>query len=172
LTEKELKEAISYLITYHSKLYSIPKIEALIGFLFYSGIRKSELLGLKRSDFNVEESMCKVYGKGRKERYIYYPSQIKEKIITYFKSEDETSNAFNISLYDITYLTKILKKYFPNKNITVHLFRHSGARNMIDKGIPLGTVSRLLGHSSIQTTIIYTDPNQETIKRQYQEKMK
>jgi site-specific recombinase XerD len=171
INENELGEAISYLITYHGNIISSIKAEALFRFMFYSGARKAEILGLKRADFDFEENTAKVYGKGKKERFVYYPNKAKEKITAYFNSEIEQNNAFNLVATDLPYFAKLLSKHL-NKHITTHLFRHSGARHMIDKGIPLGTVSRILGHASISTTILYTDPNEATIRRQYQERMK
>ena len=174
LSENDLGKAISYLITYHNKLISSIKANAIFYILFYTGIRKGELLNLKRNDFNFEENSLKVWGqKTKEERVVYFPVKLNVILQEYFKSEPKESiNAFNISLYDLTYLTKKLKSCFPQKKISIHVWRHSSARYMIEKGIPLGIVSKLLGHKSLQTTLLYTDPDQEQIKRVYGDKIK
>jgi site-specific recombinase XerD len=170
LSENDLGKAIAHLITHHSKLIYSAKAEALLTFLYYSGVRKAELLGLKRTDFDLNECVAKVYGKGKKERLIYYPKKVSEILSTYFSSEVEQGNAFNISLYDINYISKILKNCFPK--FTIHLMRHSGARDMMRKGLDIRMVSHILGHSSIQTTMRYVDPNEDEIRKTYQSKMK
>jgi site-specific recombinase XerD len=173
LSEKELGQAISYLGNFHRKLIEPVKAEALLNFLFYSGVRKAELIGLKRVDIDLVECIAKVYGKGKKERMVYFPKRVSDNINTYFQSEKEQTNAFNMSAYDLDYLIKtVLKKCFPTKNITIHLFRHSGARTMRRKGVDPIDISRILGHSSVQTTLRYLDSNEEEIRNNYKEKMK
>jgi len=171
INEKELGEAISYLITYHGNIISSIKAEALFMFMFYSGARKAEIIGLKRTDFDFEENIAKVYGKGKKERFVYYPNKAKEKIIAYFNNEVEQNNAFNLVATDLPYFSKLLSKHL-NKHITTHLFRHSGAREMLRKGIPIAVVSKILGHASLTTTMIYADENEEGRRNIYKDKMK
>lgn len=166
LDEKDIAEAKKYLITYHSKKMSIAKIEALIDFLFYSGARKQEVLLLKRADFNLEECSVKVFGKGQKERILYYSKEVKNKIETYFASEPEAINAFNISLGQLNYLPKVIAKHI-GRNVYMHLFRHSACRFMQRKGVPLAVVQGIMGHASIQTTMIYSGENEEGRKNEY-----
>ena len=171
MTPKDIEEAKKVLKTYFSHKCSIPKIEALIDFLFASGCRKAELLTLKREDIDLENNKAKVFGKGKKERYIYFNDKIKKEIVLYFKTEPETLNAFNITISKVNYMSRLLTKYL-GKRIYTHLFRHSAGRAMLMKDIPLLFVSKILGHSSIQTTLRYTDPNEEMISQKYKEKMK
>ena len=171
LTEKDIEEAKKYLITYFSHKMTPNKIRAVIDFMFYSGCRKEELLTLKREKFNLEENIAKLYGKGNKERIICYPEKVKKEIETYFNSENEDKNAFNLTIGKIHYVMKLLKKCL-GKNVYCHLFRHGNARNLILKGVPVNIVSKLLGHSSLTTTLIYIDPDQEMIKNIYKDKIK
>jgi len=168
LTEQDLEGAKNSLITYHSDLMQIPKIRALLDFLFYSGARKSELLNLKRKDIDIKERIAKVYGKGQKERIIYFPESVAKTLKIYFACEEEGINAFNITVHQLTYMMRLMTKATGRK-IYTHLWRHSGARYMIRKGIPIGVVSKILGHSSLNTTIIYTDPDQKMIADMYKE---
>jgi site-specific recombinase XerD len=68
-------------------------------------------------------------------------------------------------------MSRLLTKYL-GKRIYTHLFRHSGARNMIMKDVPLLMVSKILGHSSINTTMRYCAPDEKMISEKYKEKMK
>jgi site-specific recombinase XerD len=168
LTEKDIEEAKKYLITYFSNKMTPTKIRAVIDFMYYSGCRKNELLTIKRSSFNLEENSAKLYGKGDKERIICYPEKVKKEIQDYFISENEEGiNAFNLTLGKVHYIMKLLKKYL-GKNIYSHLIRHSFARNLIyNKGVDINTVSKLLGHASLTTTMIYINPDEKTIKENY-----
>lgn len=167
LTDKDIEEAKKYLITYFSRKMTPNKIRALIDFMYYSGCRKNELLTLKRSNFNLKENCAKVLGKGDKERVICIPEKVKKEIQDYFISENEENNAFNMTIDKLKYLMKLLKKYL-GKNVYSHLFRHSFARNLIfNKGVDPNTVSKLLGHSSLITTMIYINPDEKTIKDNY-----
>ena len=170
LSEDEVEKGISYLITNHSRKMTPNKIRALIHFLFYTGSRKEELLTLKRSSFDFKENTVRLFGKGKKERFAYYPKKIGTEIQDYFSSEEEKQNAFNITLGIMNYLPKLMGKYL-NKNIYLHLFRHSGARFMADKGLNIQDISRILGHTSITTTMLYLSPSDTSIKNKYKEKM-
>jgi integrase/recombinase XerC len=171
LSSEEISEAKKYLKTYHTDRYSTFKIDAILSFLFATGVRKSEFLNLKRIDFNMKENKAKVLGKGNKERYVYFNNEVKEEILAYFKTEKEELNAFNLTESQLLYIPQRLSKYL-NKKIYLHLFRHSSARDMIMKDIPVNIVSKILGHSSIHTTLRYTDPSEQMISKKYLEKMK
>lgn len=167
LTEEEIEKAIAFLITYHSRRMTPIKIRALIHFLFYSGLRKAELLHLKREHFNFEDNIVKVYGKGDKERITCFPKKVAKEIQEYFNSEAEEKNAFNVTLGILNYLPRLIGKHL-NKKVYMHLFRHSFARNLINnKGVDLNTISKLLGHSNIATTLIYVNPDEKTIRNTY-----
>ncbi|MBU0580458.1 MAG: tyrosine-type recombinase/integrase [Candidatus Margulisbacteria bacterium] len=172
LSEKEIQQGIKYIKSYHSNIYSKAKIDAVINFMFYSAVRKGELLSLHRTDFNLEENYCKVSGqKSKRERYVYFPDEVKKYIDIYFQSEAEETNAFNISLMIINYLTTLMTKYI-NKKVTPHLIRHSGLRYMKLKGIAIDDIKEIAGHSDIKTTMIYTLNNEEDIRRAYKDKIK
>ena len=171
LSEKEIEQGIAYLITYHSRTMQPCKIRALFHFMFYSAPRKQEVLNLKRTDFNIEEGWVKLYGKGKKERYSYYPNRVAKEIKEYFDSEVETKNAFNISLMEINYYPKLMGKYL-GKNVYCHLIRHSSCREMLRKGIPIAVASKILGHTRVTTTIRYADENEEGRRNIYKDKIK
>ena len=167
LQEEDIENAKKYLITYHSNKTSPDKIRAILDFLYYSGCRKMEFINLKRADFNLEENTAKLYGKGDKERIICYPNKVKKEIELYFSQENEENNAFNISEDKLKYMIKLIQKHL-GKKVYIHLFRHSMARNLIyNRGMDINTVSKLLGHASLTTTMIYVNPDEQTIKANY-----
>jgi len=171
LSTEDLAIAKEQLITNESGTrLSITKINALLEFLFYSCCRKQELLTLNRSDFDLAQNRAKVMGKGRKERYVYFPSKVKKDIEIYFRDEPEEGNAFSLTEGRLNYLMYQLSKYL-NRRIYPHLFRHSGARDMVNKGVPINVVSKILGHSALSTTMIYISPDEKMINDNYKKMM-
>jgi site-specific recombinase XerD len=170
-TEKDLEEAKKQLVIYHSNKMTPLKIRTILDFLYYSGVRKNELLTLKRKDIDLSTNTAKVWGKGDKERIICYPEKVKKELEQFFVSCNEEDNAFNLKLGQLHYLIKLINKYSGGNKIHVHSFRHGFAKNALRKGVPLPTVSRLLGHASILTTMIYANPSDDEMKETYQEVM-
>ena len=170
ITEDELDKGISHMTTHNGRLMNSTKLTALLHFLFFSGVRKQEVLNLKRKDFDFVNCTAKVLGKFDKERTIYYPKVTAKEIQDFFNSEPEKDNAFNVSLGQLNYMPKILGKFL-GKNMYMHLFRHSGARNMNANGIELPILQKILGHASIQTTMIYLKPDSKTVDTIYKKQM-
>jgi len=167
IREDELDKAISQMITHKSVLINGTKLNALLHFCYYGGCRKQEILDLKRVDFDLENNSAKVNGKGSKQRIICFTSKVSKELLDYFASEKEVTNAFNITENQLKYLPKVMAKYL-GRNCYLHLLRHSFARNLLfNKGVDMNTVSKLLGHSSIQTTMIYINPDEKTISENY-----
>jgi integrase/recombinase XerD len=170
ITEEELDKGIANMITHNHRLMNSTKLKAFLHFLFFSGVRKQEALNLHRKDFDFENCTAKVLGKFDKERTIYYPKVTAKEIQDFFASEPERNNAFNITLGQLNYMPKILGKVL-GKNVYMHLFRHSGARNMSANGIELPILQKILGHASIQTTMIYLKPDSKTVDTIYKKQM-
>ena len=166
LEEADIEEAKKYLITYFSQRMTPNKIRAVIDFLFDSGVRRSELLNLKRKDINLEEKSAIVLGKGNKERMICFSTGTKKELEIYFNSENEENNAFNLTTNKIQYMFKLLTKYM-GKRIYAHLLRHSCGRDLHDKGADLYTISLLFGHANTKTTERYVAPSQKGLKELY-----
>jgi site-specific recombinase XerD len=170
LVVEEIERLIRYICSEHEDLMMPIKVEALIWFMFYSGLRKDEILTLKRSDidYSVEPIAVKLIGKGDKQRIVYisekYAPKFKTKLKRYFDASPEKDNAFNLTKGKLEYLMGIMRQYMPDKKISPHLFRHSFARYLLDKGVPITYVSWLLGHSDIKTTMIYAHPTDDMIK--------
>lgn len=171
IKEEELDSVIAQMITHNHRLMNSTKLSAFLHFLYHSGCRKSEILKLKRADFDFTNNSVLIHGKGKKQRITYYTAKTAKEIHTYFLSEPEGTSAFNVTLGILNYLPKVFSKYL-GRNCFFHLFRHSFARNLIyNKGMDANTVSKLLGHSSMASTLRYISPDEKTIETNYKKLM-
>jgi len=156
LTEKDIQKAIGYILTYNNRLH-LSKIEAVISFLFFTGCRKGELLLLHRKDIDLAECSVKIYGeKTKQERMVYFGTKLKNKLDKYFLQEPEETNAFNITQAQLDYMVRLMCKYLPDRKITPHTLRHSFGRNLVEKGVPIGVISKQMGHCLEENTRIVT----------------
>jgi len=143
--------------------------DKLIVTLFYgTGIRLSELIGLKESDVDRRNSQIKVLGKRNKERIIPYPVSINQLIEQYviLKSNIncESTEAFFITekgtpVYEkLVYrlVTQNLSKVTLLEKKSPHVLRHTYATHLLNNGADLNAVKELLGHSNLAATQIYT----------------
>lgn len=143
--------------------------------LYSSGFRVSELINLKIKDIHKEQQFAKVFGKGKKERIVPINKEAISLLKKYLNKRTYKSEYILVSnngnkLYprDVRrILKKMIKKISIYKNITPHTIRHSFASHLLSNGADLRTVQKLLGHSSISTTQIYTHINMEKLKESY-----
>ena len=172
ITLDEINKAIKYIATEKSYEYST-KIQAILYFMIYTAIRKSALLLLKRSAFDLENNLVRVYEpKTKEEKIIPFPDNVKKKLINYFATEKEDINAFNIDEGTLNYLFKgILSKYIGRK-VYPHLTRSGGITLMFEKGLPPNIIMQIAGHKDLKTTMIYARPTQKDIERIYRERIK
>ncbi|MBO6495008.1 MAG: tyrosine-type recombinase/integrase [Roseivirga sp.] len=151
--------------------------QIILELLYGTGIRLSELLGLKVSDFKSSESTIKVLGKRNKERIIPVSKRLNELLKNLIAeknhvfSHDQNSylivnknggQAYPMMIYRIVrkYLNQVpsLDKKSP------HALRHTFATHLLDKGADLNAVKDLLGHSSLAATQVYTHNSLEKLK--------
>lgn len=146
---------------------------AIIDLLHSSGIRVSELCSLNKDDINLTKREGIVFGKGSKERIIYFDAKAKIHLKEYLRRRVDDSPALFVSLrYPYKRLQKsgveILIKEIGNRanveDVYPHRFRRTLATNLIDKGMPIEQVQQILGHTKIDTTLIYAIVNQNTVK--------
>jgi len=155
--------------------------KAMFELIYSCGLRVSELINLRLQDIDFEEELIRFIGKGDKERItpvgrnglLYLKKYIRTsryKIEQEHKSDYVFLNKYGNKITRQGFW-KILKKYAArielDKNIYPHIFRHSFATHMLQKGADLKTVQELLGHSSISTTEVYTSLNKSHIKEAY-----
>lgn len=150
------------------------KMKAILYFMFYTGLRVGEIPLLKREHIDLDKRIIKFYiPKGKKERLgLIVNKKAKQFIQDYFSTEPETTNAFNISYYNLKQWFKNYKSYFKDINFHPHLFRHCFGTYCRKIGIPLEDIKELMGHSNIQTTMIYAHVNIDDIKKRCDEAIK
>jgi len=142
----------------------------IIAFLLDTAIRKNELLTLKRENVDLKNLTAKVFGKGRKERFVYFTSKTAEDLRTYFSStKGERENIFNLKKSKLRYLLFKVTKALQKGKLTPHCLRKSGAIDIYKKlGNDIVATQRILGHKSLETTQLYLGISDEEIKKKYQ----
>ena len=150
---------------------------AMIDLLYSTGIRVGELVGLNISDIDFEERECVVYGKGDKERRVYFDAKAKLHLQNYINSRTDTNPALFVTLdspYERLKISGVeirvreLGRKLNIEKIHPHKFRRTMATRAIDKGMPIEQVQKILGHSQIDTTMQYAMVNQSNVKASHQ----
>lgn len=146
---------------------------AIIEILASTGIRVGELVKLNRSDIDFHERQCVVFGKGNKERVVYFNARTKIHLRQYLDERTDNEEALFVSLHaPHTRLTisgvenrvKEIGRRLQMPKVHPHKFRRTLATMAIDKGMPIEQVQRLLGHVRIDTTLRYAIVNQNNVK--------
>jgi site-specific recombinase xerD len=146
---------------------------AIIDLLYSTGIRIGELVRLNIDDIDFEERECIVFGKGDKERRVYFDAKTKIHLMSYINSRSDTNPALFVTLdapYDRLQISGVeirlrrLGRELGINKVHPHKFRRTMATRAIDKGMPIEQVQKLLGHSQIDTTMHYAIVNQTNVK--------
>jgi integrase/recombinase XerD len=152
---------------------------AILEVLYATGVRVSELIGLKQSNLMFDDGLILVYGKGSKERLVpigtsarmwveRYRKEVRSTIAKSAKSADHVFlNArggplTRAAIWDI--VSKYSKASGVQKEVHPHTFRHSFATHLLEGGADLRAVQEMLGHADISTTQIYTHIDREYLK--------
>lgn len=150
--------------------------------LFYvTGMRLSELIGLKRMDIDLYNCTVKVLGKRNKERVIPFSNRVKDIIIRYLQLFDEKFPAAPKNYY--IFVTDKLNKIYPKSVYRIvrkyldmvttidkrspHVLRHTFATHMLNHGADLNAIKEILGHTSLAATQVYTHNSIEKLKNIY-----
>ena len=150
-----------------------PRDLAIIDLLYSTGIRVGELVNLNRDDIDFEERECVVFGKGEKERRVYFDAKAKLHIKNYLESRIDNNPALFVTLdypYNRLKISGVeirlrqLGRKLDIERIHPHKFRRTMATRAIDKGMPIEQVQKILGHSQIDTTMQYAIVNQNNVK--------
>ena len=147
---------------------------AMIDLLYSTGIRVGELVNLNIGDINFEERECIVYGKGNKQRKVYFDAKSKVHLKQYLEQRIDYNEALFVTL-DSPFerlkisgveirLRKLGRLALLDQRVHPHKFRRSMATRAIDKGMPIEQVQKLLGHQQIDTTMHYAMVNQSNVK--------
>ena len=153
---------------------------AIIDLLYSTGIRVGELVNLNIDDVDLEGRECVVYGKGGKERRVYFDAKAKVHLKEYIENRCDDNEALFVTLdapYDRLKISGVeirlrnLGRQLNLEKIHPHKFRRSMATRAIDKGMPIEQVQKILGHSQIDTTMQYAMVNQNNVKTSHQKYM-
>ena len=146
---------------------------AMIDLLASTGMRVGELVKLNREDINFTERECVVFGKGNKQRIVYFNARAKIHLQQYLNERSDQNEALFVSLNDpqkrlqISGVEVRLRKIGREANVPrvhPHKFRRTLATMAIDKGMPVEQVQKLLGHVKIDTTMHYAMVSQNNVK--------
>ena len=146
---------------------------AMIDLLASTGIRVGELVKINREDIDFQERQCVVFGKGNKEREVYFNARTKIHLKRYLDERTDNNPALFVSIstphsrLTISGVEARLRQLGKRANILKvhpHKFRRTLATMAIDKGMPIEQVQKLLGHVKIDTTLHYAMVNQTNVK--------
>lgn len=163
LTIKEISQIIHVTSNIKHKL--------IIKLLYGCGLRVSEIVNLKKEDLNFNEDLIHIkLAKGKKDRFVKIPDSITEELKKYCELDNSgilfssnrggklTKDTIQKIIQNSAKKAKIKKRVYP------HLLRHSFATHLLEQGTDLRIIQKLLGHSDIKTTQIYTQISQASIK--------
>ncbi len=176
MTKKEVSQLIKHVEMNTKKNL---RDDALIELLYSTGLRVSEVANLKLKDINLKKSEIKILGKGNKERIVIFNNKSKEKIISYLKNDKRYISIKTEALFQNKFkealstrsIQRILKKYLNfsgiNSKYSTHTLRHTFATHLLEGGADIKVIQQLMGHSSPETTKIYTHVSSSTLKNVY-----
>lgn len=159
---------------------SQPRDLAIIDMLYSTGMRVGELVNLNITNIDFEQRECIVFGKGDKERRVYFDAKTKIHLQNYLKLRSDDNPALFVTLDAPHKRLKIsgveirLRELGRKNNlekIHPHKFRRTMATRAIDKGMPIEQVQKILGHSQIDTTMQYAIVNQNNVKASHHKYM-
>lgn len=146
---------------------------AMIDMLTSTGMRVGEMVLLNRNDIDFNERECIVFGKGNKERVVYFDARTKIHLQNYLESRTDNNPALFVSLKEPHDRLKIggietrlreFGKRLGLQKVHPHKFRRTLATMAIDKGMPIEQLQQLLGHRKIDTTLQYAMVKQSNVK--------
>lgn len=146
---------------------------AIIDLLASSGMRIGEMVALNRDDINFNERECVVFGKGNRERLVYFDARTKIHLQNYLDSRTDSNPALFVTLRTpfkriqiggVELRLRELGRRLSIPKVHPHKFRRTLATSAIDKGMPIEQVQQLLGHQKIDTTMHYAMVKQQNVK--------
>jgi len=166
--EKKLPRIIEkdFLIDKINKIENL-KHKSIISIAYSTGLRVSEVLNLKISDIDSKRMVINIVnGKGRKDRIVPLSKKVLELLRKYwlkFKPDAYLFNGQASLQYSKSSCNAIIRKYI-GEEFHFHLLRHSCATTLLESGVDLRIIQKLLGHSSVKTTEIYTHVSTDLLK--------
>ena len=152
----------------------------IIELLYSSGIRASELIDMSENMINIREREIRVIGKGNKERITFFSKNTEKWLNEYISLKIMNYKNYNPNVIFVNsrgeklnsrslrrLIADYAKKAEINKEVTPHVFRHSFATTLLNKGVDIRYLQELLGHSSISTTQVYTHVSKSLLREVY-----
>jgi len=139
------------------------KHKAILATLYSLGLRKSEVIGLRIGDIDSGRMMVHIRGgKGNKDRYLGLPEKLLGLLKDYYRRykpkdylfEGQGRPGYSARSVDMIFIHAVERADI-RKHVTVHTLRHSFATHLVESGVDIAYVQRLLGHESVKTTMIY-----------------
>ena len=171
LNETEMKEVFELFKTSEKEL---TRDSMIIDILYSTGLRRAELINLKKSDIYFDDQVIKVLGKRNKERLVPMLPGLVKKLKLYSRNLEEDSfllqskNGNKISpstIYRV--VNKYLRSISTKTKISPHVLRHTFATHMLNNGADINSIKEILGHKSLASTQIYTKIKIPTIVNDY-----
>lgn len=180
LNEKEINDLIN-VIHIDKEHDSIRKNKmkarnkVILSLLYSSGLRISELVKLKTNDIDFRERTIRIRGKGEKDRIVLFDEKTKKSILKYLEIDNHDNDYLflnkNGNPLSPRYIQMMTKDYAKeagiNKKVTPHVLRHSFATHLLKNGVDIRVIQKLLGHTNLSTTQIYTSVDMDTMKNVY-----
>ena len=178
------EEALAKLLDNYSfgESFSGIRNRTIIEMLYVTGMRRSELIGLRYIDVDLSEASIKVTGKRNKQRIIPLVKSFIQRLEEYIKVRDENIEAGNNGWFFITdkgnklydkYVYNTVKRYLSMvttiEKKSPHILRHTFATHMLNHGADLNSIKELLGHANLSATQIYTHNTFEKLKKIYKQ---
>ena len=177
LSEDQVQNILAAPWIFEKNPLKIARDKAILATLYGTGLRVTELITLKTKDIKLTENQFSVIWKGSKLRSVFLTQDAKEKLKKYILSRGDDSGYLFISLSGNSYweplsrnsIESLVKKYaeavWITEKVTPHTLRHSFATSLLRRGADIRSVQALLGHSSIQTTQIYTHVDDKYLQK-------
>lgn len=182
ISDDDVKKLLSYLeeLKNNETFINIRNV-LLFKIMLYGGLRASETVSLKIENFKKEDSLYKIFfrGKGDKERVSYIQVEnIQDEVDTLVDVFTLAKNEYIAktsggSVMDRIQLNKMINSIYKRAGVNVsgvHILRHTAAKSLLSSGVSIVVVQSLLGHSSVQTTSIYANPTEDIIKRELEKR--
>ncbi|WP_010229576.1 tyrosine-type recombinase/integrase [Gillisia marina] len=175
-SEEEITDVISAI---EPDTFKTSRDITIVTMFYATGVRRSELVGLKLQDLDLDNGLIKVLGKRNKERYIPLLPELIRHLNKYlgFRKAVVTEGRAELFLTEKgdkiyeTLVYRIINNYFSEASNKVkkspHILRHSFATHLLSHGANLNSVKELLGHSSLASTQVYTHSNIAELSKVY-----
>lgn len=178
--EKKERQPMSQIeLEYLRKACITLRDKAIIEFLYSTGCRVSELCGVKKSDIDWNKKSVHLFGKGKKHRTSFINAKSEVTLLAYLETRNDSSEYLFVSerkphgQLKKDAIEKIVRQIAARasehvqKPISPHILRHTFATNSLNSGMPVEDISRLLGHESVATTMIYAKVSLENIQNSH-----